>query len=98
MARFDTIKRFRWRSMTEQEVTELREWLALRRYVLANPGEDPSFVMPEVPAGVHTAEGAVHWAVAVLWQDSPWLLIVGSIALCGRLALAVWNIARTLTG
>lgn len=98
MARFDTIKQFRWRSMTEQEVTELREWLALRRYALSNPEVDPSFVMPEAPSGVHTVEGAVHWAVAVLWQDSPWLLILGSVALLGRFALAVWNITRTLTG
>lgn len=98
MARFDAIKRFRWRSMTAQEVEELHDWLCLRRDVLSNPENYEGAAMPEAPNGVHTAEGAAYWAIAILWQDTPWLLVLGTVALVGKLLLAVWNITRTLTG
>lgn len=97
--KLDRLRRFQWRNMTTQELIELKNWLALRRAVIADPPlAEYGFIFPEEPDGVFTAEGAAYWAIGIIWQDRPWLLVFGTLALVGKILLESWNLTRVWIG
>lgn len=80
--------------MSREEHDELLQTVRYRKDMKAQEPEAVHEI--PLPAALHTIEGAVHWAAITLWQDRPWLVALGLIAITAKVTEKGWAIIKYL--